>query len=265
MGLSKEQLNRRLTEESLVDAVIRRELRSRINIGDAEVREFYDTGTDLVVKLMQADLEKLVKDPAATPQQVADLKQRIDDQRKGNLSRLQQPEQVRVQHVFMSTRDRQTETLLPEEARYEKRRRLERLRERALAGEDFTKLVMEFSEDRGLKETRGEYTFAREAPFAEEFKAAAFSLETGKFSDVVTTSYGFHVIKLIEKIPSRKLELDKLSADLKDFLTQQEVVRSMPDYFAKLRQDAAVEIISPKYRAARPEPERIPEATRPRL
>jgi len=262
MGLSKEQLDRRLTEESLADAVIRRELRSKVSITDAQVKEFYDAGTDLLVKMMQSELEKLVKDPAATPQQVVDFKQRIDDQRKSNLARLQQPEQVKVQHIFVSTRDRQAETLLPEEARAEKRRRMERLRERALAGEDFTKLVMEFSEDRGLKETRGEYTFAREAPFAEEFKAAAFSLPPGKISDVVTTSYGLHVIKLMEKIPAQKLGLEKVASDLKDFLAQQEVVKAMPDYFAKLRQDAGVEIISPKYRAARPEPERIPEAAK---
>src|SRR5262245_2002655 len=122
MGLSKEQLDRRLTEESLADAVIRRELRSKINVTDAQVKDFYEAGTDLVVKLMQADLEKLVKDPAATPQQVSDLKQRLDDQRKANLVKLQQPEQVKVQHIFMSTRDRQADTMLPEEARIEKRR-----------------------------------------------------------------------------------------------------------------------------------------------
>jgi peptidyl-prolyl cis-trans isomerase C len=155
-----------------------------------------------------------------------------------------------VQHVFLPTRDRQTEQELPEDAKLEKRRRMELIRERALAGEEFTKLVMEFSEDRGIKETRGEYTFARDAPFAEEFKAAAFSLGPGKISDVVTTPYGFHVIKLVERIPAQKIELDKVANDLKDFLTQQEVMKAMPEYFNQLKKDAGVEVVNARYRTA---------------
>jgi parvulin-like peptidyl-prolyl isomerase len=141
---------------------------------------------------------------------------------------------------------------------------MERIRERALAGEEFTKLVMEFSEDRSIKETRGEYTFARTVPFAEEFKAAAFSLQPGKISDIVTTMYGYHVIKSLERFPPQKVALEKVTGDLKDFLMQQEVLKAMPDYFAKLKKDAGVEIVSAKYRAALQELEKrgeTPKAT----
>lgn len=249
LGMSTDEFTRRVQEQSLADAVLQRELRSQLTITDAQVQDFYANGNDGLVRTMQADLEKLVNDPKSTPQHVAEFRKRIDDVRKSNLARLDQPERVKVLHVFMTTRDRQTEQALSEEAQGEKRRRLERIRERALAGEEFAKLVMEFSEDRGLKETRGEYTFARNAPFAEEFKAAAFSLPPGKISDVVTTMYGFHVIKLLERFPAQKVALEKVSADLKEFLLQQEVLKAMPDYFAKLKKDAGVEILSPKYRA----------------
>lgn len=250
LGLSVDDFNRRVVEQSLADAVIQRELRSQLTISDAQVQDFYANGNDLLVQTMQADLDKLVKDPESSPQQVADFKQRIDDVRKANLARLEQPERVKVVHVFMATRDRQTDQELPEETRSAKRRQLEQVRQRALAGEDFTALVMEFSEDRGIKETRGEYTFSREAPFAEEFKGAAFSLQPGKISDLVTTAYGYHVIKLLERLPPQKIELDKVTADLKDFLLQQEVLKAMPAYFASLKKDAGVEIVNAKYRAA---------------
>ena len=45
---------------------------------------------------------------------------------------------------------------------------------RARAGEDFQKLVQEFSEDPNLAETKGEYTLTRSSPFSPEFKTAAF-------------------------------------------------------------------------------------------
>jgi parvulin-like peptidyl-prolyl isomerase len=259
IGLTTEEFNRRIQEQSLADAVIQRELRAKAVVTDAQVQDFYANGNDLLVRTMQADLEKLVKDPTSSPQQVAEFKQRIDEVRKANLARLNQPERVKVVHVFMATRDRKNDQELPGEVQAEKRRQIERIRERALAGEEFTKLVMEFSEDRGIKETRGEYTFSREAPFAEEFKAAAFSLQAGRISDIVTTAYGYHVLKLLERFPPQKIPLDKASDDLKDFLLQQEVLKAMPDYFAQLKKAASVEIVNAKYRTTLQELEKRSE------
>lgn len=250
MGLSPEQFSRRVMEQSLVEAVIQRELTSRIQITDEQVKDFYTTGTDIIVRLIQADLAKLEKDPAAPAELIARMKERITEIRKSNLARLEQPERVRVSHVFMTTIDRETEEPLPAEQKAYKRQQMEKIRKRALDGEDFSKLVQDFSEDRGLKQTKGEYTFSREDPFTPEFKAAAFSLAPGKISDVVSTSIGLHVIKLLEKLPARKVELEKAAPDLKDFLTQQEVQREMPEFFAKVAKDAKIDILDPKYKAA---------------
>jgi len=119
---------------------------------------------------------------------------------------------------------------------------------RARAGEDFAKLVQEFSEDRGLKENKGEYTFSRSDPFVQEFKAAAFSLNTNQISDIVTTSFGYHLIKCLEKIPTKKVEFAKVSADIKEALLQQEVQSHMPAYFERLKKEAGVEILDPKFK-----------------
>jgi parvulin-like peptidyl-prolyl isomerase len=250
MGLTPEQFDRRVVEQSLAEAVIQRELASDLRITDANLREFYDTGSDLLVRLMQADLEKMVKDPAAAPALIAQVKQRIDDLRKANLARLEQPERVRVSHVFLTTIDRKTDEPLPEEQRKFKRQQMEKIRQRALAGEDFARLVQEFSEDRGLQQTKGEYTFSRDDSFAPEFKSAAFSLSPGQISDVVSTPIGLHVIKLLERIPAKKAEFEKVSGDLKEFLKQQELQRTMPGYFARLIKEAGVEVLDPKYKGA---------------
>lgn len=249
MGLSVEQFQLRITEQSLAEAVIQRELTSKIVVSEAQIKDFYDTGTDLLVKLMSADLEKMVKDPAVTPALLAQLKQRTDDLRKANLARLEQPERVRISHVFFTTLDRRTEEPLPDELKKRKRQEMEKIRKKALDGEDFAKLVEQFSEDRSVKQTKGEYTLSRVDNYAPEFVAAAFSLAPGKVSDVVATANGLHVIKLLEKIPGRKVEFEKVSGDLKEFLSQQEVQRAMPEYFSRLAKEAGVEILDPKYRS----------------
>ena len=66
--------------------------------------------------------------------------------------------------------------------------------ERAKAGEDFDALVEEFNEDPGATEEG--YTFGKGEMVA-EFEAAAFALKIGEISDLVETSYGYHIIKRI--------------------------------------------------------------------
>jgi parvulin-like peptidyl-prolyl isomerase len=248
MGMSPEQFQKRVDEQSLAEAVIGREVKSTIQVSDADVREFYDKGVDLIVKLLQEELEKLVKDIKSSPEEVSKLKERIDLTRKDNLARLEAPERVRIQHVFFAGRDVQSERELTPEQLKQKRARAEKIRERALAGEDFARLIRENSEDRGVPETKGEYTFGRADRFSEEFKSASFSLSPGQVSDVVSTPFGYHVIKLVERIPAKKTEFEKAAKDVKEFLQQQRVQQAMPEYFARLRKESNVEVLDAKYR-----------------
>jgi len=248
LGLSPEQFNKRVTEQALAEAVLERELKSTLSVTNAQVEEFYKSGTDAVVKIMQEELERLAKQPDTSVSQLTAVKQQIEDLKKGNLAKLEQPEKVRVMHLLITTRSRDTEEELPPEQKKLKRQQIEKLLTRARAGEDFAKLVLEFSEDRRLKETKGEYTFSRFDPFVQEFKAAAFTLSTNQLSDIVTTTFGYHIIKCLEKIPARKVELEKASPDIKEALLQQELQNQMPAYFEKLKKEAGVEILDSKYK-----------------
>lgn len=69
--------------------------------------------------------------------------------------------------------------------------------ERARNGEDFDSLMDEFNEDTGEGDTG--YTFTA-GEMVEEFETAAFALKMNEISDVVTSSYGYHIIKRIPGI-----------------------------------------------------------------
>jgi parvulin-like peptidyl-prolyl isomerase len=180
------------------------------------------------------------------------VKKQIDDLRTNNLARLELPERVRVSHILISTRHRETEEELPEDQKKAKRQLAEKLLGRARAGEDFAKLVKEHSEDRNVKQTNGEYTFGRQDPFVPEFKAAAFSLATNQISDLVPTLFGYHIIKLHERIVPKKIEFEKVSAEIKEALLQQELQKSMPEYFERIKKEAGVEILDSKYKLEGP-------------
>ncbi|HMJ66564.1 MAG TPA: peptidylprolyl isomerase [Candidatus Binatia bacterium] len=249
IGVTAAQLEERIYREALADAVVKRELKSTIKVSDAQVDTFYRTGGDLMVQLLQQELEKIAKDSNTSLEQLTAVKRQIEETKRVNLARLQEPEKVRVSHILLLTRNPDNDQELPEDQKRAKRLQMDRILSRAKAGEDFAKLVKEYSEDRMFKGTN---TLTRDDRSLPEFKAAAFSLEPGKVSDVVTTSVGHYILKLHERIAPRKIELEKATSDIREHLTNQELQRQMPDYFSKLRKDAAVEILDAKYRIDSP-------------
>jgi protein-export membrane protein SecD len=73
---------------------------------------------------------------------------------------------------------------------------------KALAGEDFSALAKENSEDPGSKENGGDLDFAEKGMFVPEFDKALFegNLKDGEiYPDLVETQFGWHIIKKIEQ------------------------------------------------------------------
>lgn len=172
-----------------------------------------------------------------------DAKKYYDDPK--NISKFEQPEMVRVSHILLMTKDPQTQQPLSDEKKAEKHKQMEDLLKRARAGEDFNKLADQYSEDPGVKENHGEYgPFSRADRYDEDFKAAAFALKNvNDISDIITTQFGYHIIKLNEKTPAKKVDYDKIKDRLKDALVQRAINEQLRTYVAKLEKDADVKIL----------------------
>ena len=206
LGMSMDQLRKRLVQEGTAQAALVRQL--KITVTDAEARQFYDD----------------------------------------HPAEFEQPEMVHIEQIFMGIHDPTTGTEFSDDNKAAKKKQLEDILKRARAGEDFKKLVMQYSEDPTSKEKGGDYTIARGQTLP-EFEAAAFSLNTNQISDVVTTTGGYHVIKLLEKLPAKKLDFASVTDNLKKALIQQKSAKLAPAYLAALRKQGGVEILDPDLKA----------------
>jgi len=77
--------------------------------------------------------------------------------------------------------------------------KLENLRERIVSGEDFGTLAYLYSEDPLSAKQNGELGFVERGSFVPEFEAVAFNLKEDEVSKIIETTYGFHILQLIER------------------------------------------------------------------
>ena len=96
-------------------------------------------------------------------------------------------EHVHARHILLDT---------PEEA--------ERILGQLRAGADFAALTMAYSQDPNTREIGGDLDwFPRGILMVPEVEEAVFALPPGQFSQVVTSSMGYHVVQVIERDPAR--------------------------------------------------------------
>jgi len=213
VGMTENELRAKATQEATAKATLKRLL--NVTITDAELKDYYTNHP--------ADFEV--------------------------------PETARVQHILLMTVDPSTRppTPLATNAITMKREEIDGLLKRARAGEDFGALAKQYSEDPGSKENGGELPEFPRGQMLPEFEAAAFSMTNGEISDVVTTVYGYHIIKLLGKKPAHTLTLTEKSQstnltiadELRDALINAKVRKLAPDYIKQLRTEDHVQILDP--------------------
>jgi foldase protein PrsA len=158
----------------------------------------------------------------------------------------EQPEKVRLCDILLLTIDPDARTPLPTDQQQAKRKKIDDLLKRARSGENFTNLAAQYSEDPNSKENDGELPPISRDQMSPELAATAFSLTNNQISDVIEMSYGYCIVKLLDKIPAQKMDYATVTDDLKDALKRQKVTRLAPAYLQKLKQASGVEILDPK-------------------
>jgi peptidyl-prolyl cis-trans isomerase SurA len=117
--------------------------------------------------------------------------------------------QVRVAHIMVRVPENATDSM-----ERELKAKTDEIYQRVLKGEDFGDLAQKYSDDRTSGKNGGQLAWFGTGRMVPEFEKAAFALKTdGEVSTPVRSSFGYHIIKLLEKkgIPS----FDEMKGELK--------------------------------------------------
>jgi peptidyl-prolyl cis-trans isomerase D len=136
------------------------------------------------------------------------------------------PEQVRASHILFRIEGKDEATV---------RAQAEEVLKKAKAGADFAALAKQHSQDEGSAPNGGDLDYFGRGRMVPEFDAVAFTLEPGQISEVVKTSFGFHIIKLVDKKVGTTRPLDEVRAQLQDQLSVERAQQQAANLAESLR------------------------------
>src|ERR1700689_343192 len=158
----------------------------------AAVKAYYDahkadymTPETVNLRYVELSLEKLA---AKVSVDDAQLKAYYEEQKGKTPERFQQAEQRRVRHILLSVNDPKEDAAVKAKA--------EGILKRAQAGEDFSKLANEFSQDPGSAPQGGDLGWSERKVFVGPFADAAFGMKVDEIRGPVKTQFGYHILKL---------------------------------------------------------------------
>ena len=148
------------------------------------------------------------------------------------------PEQVKVSHILIKTPLPGPDGKVDEKGVAEAQHRAEDLLKQLKGGAKLEDLAKKYSEDAGSAKQSGSIGWIGKGQTVPEFEKAAFSLPKGQMSDLVKSSYGFHIIRVDDKQDAHMKTLDEVKAEIEPILKHQKGQQAAQKQAEALLKDA---------------------------
>lgn len=110
------------------------------------------------------------------------------------------------------------------------------------SGADFTELAKKYSDDPGAAKDGGDLGTFKKGDMLPEIETAVLAMKPGEISELVTSSAGFHIIKLEEKIAGKVKPFENVKGLIDDQLYRKKSEERFKQWAEDLRKSASIEI-----------------------
>ncbi len=247
-GLTPDRFEDDMREQLLMDKYSAL-VRASIYVSDADIqREFANRNEKASIEYIKIASSRL--DSATEPTET-EVKAYYDSHRE----RYRAPEQRKIKYLLVDSARVRARIVIPEselKAEYERRKdsftapdqvvaahilikvdpnggpaadqaareKADKIAARAKAGEDFAKLANETTEDPSGKGKGGELPPFARGQMVPEFEEAAFQMNPGEIRGPIKSQFGYHVIKLIRKVPSHVRPFEEVRGQIASELSE---------------------------------------------
>ena len=199
------------------------DVKKQVKVTDVELQAFYDQNKQQYLNSIPekrkshyilVDTAKVAASVSVTP---ADLQAYYNQHQ----DEFRIPETVTVRHILIKTPTPGPDGKIDQAGVNSAKAKIEDIQKQLKSGADFATLAKQYSDDPGSASNGGllpPITRGRTVP---EFEQAAFNTPKGQTTDVIRTSYGFHIIRVEDKQTARVKPLDEVKAEIEPAVRQQ--------------------------------------------
>lgn len=149
------------------------------------------------------------------------------------------PEQVRASHILAKFNIPEGQEL-NDTIKNEAKTKILDVQKQLEEGGDFAELAKKYSEDTASAPNGGDIGFISKGQTVAEFEEAAFALDVGEVSDIVETTFGYHLIKATEKKDAYIKTYDEVKDTIKSYLLNNSQMKAWEDFVYSLVNKAGV-------------------------
>ncbi|MEO8727438.1 MAG: peptidyl-prolyl cis-trans isomerase, partial [Acidobacteriaceae bacterium] len=215
------------------------ELEKTIKPTDSELRAFYNQNKAQYVNSIpeKRKLKFAVIDPAKASADISVTPQEVQSYYDSHKQQFQIPERVKVSHILISPKPGPDGK--PNDAAA--KAKADDILKQIKAGGNFAELAEKNSDDPGSAKQGGSLGFITKGMTVPEFEKAAFALNPGQVSDVVHSSFGYHIIRSDGKEPAHAQSFDEVKAQIEPMLLKQKRAQAASSYVDKIQADVKSE------------------------
>ena len=163
------------------------------------------------------------------------------------------PEMYQLSHIFIATLDPRRQGKSDNPKDQEKADRMlqginaeakitaEDILAQLKTGADYIELAKKYSEDKETSQEGGDLGNVSTHSTIPEIASAMQTMEVGETSDLVKSSFGYHILKLNGKTPKRKTPYPEVKADIMNVLLQKETEKIKNQMLEDLKKLAKIE------------------------
>ena len=201
-GVSFEDFKQNLKNQIITQQVIGREVGQRMSISKEEEQQFYEE----------------------------------------HKNQLQQPEQIRLSEILVSTEKKSNEPIIEEsQLLTTAQAKADDLLAQIRKGAPFDEIAKKNS-DGPTAAQGGDLGYFKRGTLAKELEDKTFAMKPGEVSDVIRTKQGFVILKVTEHQMAGIPPLNQIEPKVQDAIYMQKLQPALRAYLTKLREDAFIDV-----------------------
>jgi len=201
------------------------DIRKGLHPTDSELKVFYErnkaTYNNTIpekrkIEYVLLDKSRLLAQVQVAPEDVRTYYNEHQDQYRV-------PEEVKVSHILLKTPSPGADGKVDDKAVAEARNQADDVLKQLKAGAKFEDLAKKYSDDPGSGKQGGDLGWIGRGRTVPEFEKAAFALPIGQLSDLVKSSYGFHIMRVSDKHQAHVKTIDEVKDQIEPLIRQNKV------------------------------------------